>query len=486
MSLDQAPAWTLKRARLSALWPIRGAGIDDGAARRALYTKGVSRHLVRSLRLGAALCAALVGSTRAASAGNDEGLLVGNQAALTGGAVTAMVSEGSGIWYNPAGIAALSTPSLDLSASAYGVRSYASPRFLQGQSGKSADVNLVELIIVPTALAFVRPIAPDWRLGFGVFAPRFNDYVLHTHLESDADGHWLLAQASVDRVTFLGASVGWNAAPHLRLGAALLGLYRFTQSEVQFSGGTPGDSGNIVFISSSSIEAQTTLGALLSLGVQWEASQNWVLGLSLRSPGVTLFSRASNSDVQTSALGTGVPRLSYQPSTLDQSVSSFTLTAPTQVRWGIAYQQKHGWLGLDGDVTSGLATTTGSDLDPHFNLRLGGMIAIAERLALGAGLFTDRDSEPKSQTNGPLHFYGGSAGVRWGSAYEVKDGGNKRKAFDFTSTLAVRYAYGHGRTTNLVVTVDRQNGEVVPFGDLGKTTITVHELMLHLGSGFYF
>ncbi|MBM4363715.1 MAG: hypothetical protein FJ104_13625, partial [Deltaproteobacteria bacterium] len=55
------------------------------------------------VRLSAGLVAfALAG---VAHAGNDEGFLLGNQAALAGGAVTSSVHEGSAVWYNPAGLA---------------------------------------------------------------------------------------------------------------------------------------------------------------------------------------------------------------------------------------------------------------------------------------------------------------------------------------------------------------------------------------------
>ena len=58
-----------------------------------------------------------------AYAGNDDGVLVGGQAALTGGAVTATTSDGTAAWYNPAGLAQLQRPSLDLNASVYGFNS---------------------------------------------------------------------------------------------------------------------------------------------------------------------------------------------------------------------------------------------------------------------------------------------------------------------------------------------------------------------------
>ena len=49
--------------------------------------------------------------------GNNEGILVGGHAALTGGAVTATIADGSAAWYNPAGLAKMARQSFDLNAS---------------------------------------------------------------------------------------------------------------------------------------------------------------------------------------------------------------------------------------------------------------------------------------------------------------------------------------------------------------------------------
>jgi long-subunit fatty acid transport protein len=105
-----------------------------------------------------------------ARAGNDDEVLLGNDAALTSGAVTATTADGSAVWYNPAGIARADVSTLDVSGSAFVLRSYDIPELLASDGGEASDGSFVEFVTVPSALTFVRPVADDLHVGLGVFA----------------------------------------------------------------------------------------------------------------------------------------------------------------------------------------------------------------------------------------------------------------------------------------------------------------------------
>ena len=59
---------------------------------------------------------------RPAYAGNEDEILLGNDAALMGGAITATTADGSALWYNPAGLAASRLDAVDVSANAFTAR----------------------------------------------------------------------------------------------------------------------------------------------------------------------------------------------------------------------------------------------------------------------------------------------------------------------------------------------------------------------------
>lgn len=60
----------------------------------------------------AALVAAALAVTARAAAQNADGVLLGTEAALTGGAVLATAHDAAGAYYNPAGLASLAASTL--------------------------------------------------------------------------------------------------------------------------------------------------------------------------------------------------------------------------------------------------------------------------------------------------------------------------------------------------------------------------------------
>ncbi len=134
---------------------------------------------MRALARTLALTALLVVSR--ARAGNDDSILLGNDAALVAGAVVSNSNDGSALWYNPAGLARATQSSLDASASAFALRRYKMPGLISAVGGRGGDASFTEIVSIPSALTYVRRWG-DSMVGLGLFASQVQDFTLRASL----------------------------------------------------------------------------------------------------------------------------------------------------------------------------------------------------------------------------------------------------------------------------------------------------------------
>src|SRR5512142_2790208 len=111
---------------------------------------------------GALVLAALLLSTGSARGedANFRPYLVGSRAAGMGGAFTALADDGSGPFYNPAGIAFVTRSQLSIAGSVYGIVSGAQENWLT-IGGERHDFSYSNLNTFPTATAAV------WKVDGG-------------------------------------------------------------------------------------------------------------------------------------------------------------------------------------------------------------------------------------------------------------------------------------------------------------------------------
>ena len=107
-----------------------------------------------------------------ARAGNDEGVLVGNDAALTGGAVAATVEDGNALHHNPAGIGWATSDQVDGSASLFVLRRFRIDDFIQPEGQPNEDAAVTALDSVPSSLSYTRRVRPGPSIALGVFVPQ--------------------------------------------------------------------------------------------------------------------------------------------------------------------------------------------------------------------------------------------------------------------------------------------------------------------------
>jgi hypothetical protein len=214
----------------------------------------------------------------------------------------------------------------------------------------------------------------------------------------------------------------------------------------------------------------------------WQALSWLRVGLSVESPGVYFYRSTRTTGVESQAIDEG--RLEAESS--DETLTKLTLRpyAPVRARLGAALTLPSATLSAEVDVQSPIDDDT---VDVHrkasWNARAGARIRLSERYRFGAGLFTDRDPDRVYNGTGAIHFYGGTAGiqyenVRWLATEDRA--GEPRSGLTFSTTVAVRYAYGSGKFGGLYY------GEPDWTQTIRPTNVSIHELTLHIGSGLYF
>lgn len=428
----------------------------------------------------------LASPAAAARAGNDDSVLLGNEAAMTGGAVVATVGDGSGAWYNPAGIAQVARSTVDVNGSAFALRIGVAPGLLSSVAGTAADGGYVEFVTIPSALTIVRDLGAGVNGAIGVFVPRFSDHTDIVNLDEPFMGgvtRWQLAETQKSSEYHLGGSLGFRIDERFRLGVSLFAVYRSYSLDTAFGGGFVLDDGTVAgagaYVARVNLEA---LGAEIVAGLQWNPIDELHIGLSVLSPGVNFAARYRVVALGVTAGPGGIDFDRTDEGVLEPSLG---LISPARVRLGVAYSFDGGWVSIEGDVQHPLnESDIGLTRTVVFGVRVGTRFHVDRNIALGFGLFTDLSPDPEPEEFGDtqIDFFGGTAGIELRDEHQLVEN-EQASTIQFSTTIALRYAVGIGRVGGLRFDTGATGADTI-------TTVavdtTVHEVSVHFGSALYF
>ena len=441
----------------------------------------------------------------AAEAGNLDSFLLGNQAAMTGGAVVALTRDGEAIWYNPAGLGAAglhrsARTMLDVSASAFALRIRPMAGALETVLPDEtivADLTGIDILSVPSALVFVRRLIPGLSVGLGIFVPVQDEFQIEDVLRvKDADT-FLGKPVDYEQrgllgwdVTeyHLGLAVGWQATDTLRMGASVFVTYTTSRRTTEFWShiGTPQTAFADVTTLQNTFEHRKAVGGHAALGVQWEPAPDWHLGLMIRSPTVFFATFAEGHILEIPAF----KPITAPGSTLvntDNTNRGLQVTRPLRVHLGVGYTFPGGSVSLEGDLQPALLNEEiAIERRLTWNLRAGTRFQVSKRVFLGAGLFTDRSPNPDPQLVGDLRidYYGGTFGFELHTPHRVS-GRPDSEPLILATTLAIRYALGVGEYGGIRVNPLSTNPGVQRVEYFQRDAL-FHEVSLHVGSALYF
>lgn len=459
-------------------------GVTERVILRGTVTRSSARFSKDAIAVAIAL-AVLAGAGRA-RAGNTDAFLVGNRAAMTAGAVTASVDDGSAAYYNPAGLGAVEQSRFDVSGAVYALRFYEATRFLGLTNGVTKDGSVSEFLAVPTEIAFVRRLDDRFTLGLGYFVPQAEDVLLSERLVDRGDDGLVSTGALDARVTdsnaWLSAALGVRASDRLRFGFALMGGYSTETQTLSFFGDVKDGETSLQALHLATLGKATRLRAALGAGMQAALPSGLTLGLWARGPELQLVSSIrSRANV---VAGSNVPGVMAQlesfSNDLENEGDAMGLTSLGRYAVGVAYTIGGATVSVDFDVQPGLRNErTATDRAFTFNARAGLLFPLSADVLFGAGVFSDRATEGSRATSF-ADFYGGTVGIELTDVFGLA-GGQSSDRIGLTSAFALRYAYGSGRSDTLLAdargTFDTLEGN-------GRQSI--HEFGLHVGSSLKF
>ena len=433
----------------------------------------------------AACLLALTLSPCLAHAGNDDGVLLGGDASMTGGAVTAVAGDGAAASYNPAGLARLERSPVDVNGQAFVLRVGLAPGLLRAASGTTADGGYVEITSIPSALTLVRNLGSGVIGGFHLFVPRLGDHTDRVTLDEPlADGvtRWQLLESQKSSEYRAGLTFGFRVLDNLRVGVGFSILYDQFYTNFGFFGGRYAIDGRVIDAAGlSGAGSVQSLGGLISAGVQWAPIPELHIGLSVISPALSFGYNYSGSLAAVAATEGGP--IDFEASDFGGLEPQVELVLPMRVRLGVAYVWDGGWVSIDGDLQHPIdRPEAGIVRELVFGVRLGTRIRVDDKVALGFGLFTDRSPNRAPQQYGEsrIDFYGGTFGVDIRSPHRLGEGESASEIV-FATHVSLRYALGVGTMAGLLFDTNAPD----PAQPYLLETI-VNEIGLQLGSALYF
>lgn len=410
-------------------------------------------------RVRLALLGVVVAAGRAA-AQNPDGVLLGTEAALTGGAVLSTSYDAVGAYYNPAGLGTLAGSTLQVSGSAYKLSSLRVRNLVSTelpwtrieQTARSTDWSAV-----PSVAVYGFRLSPRVGVALGIWVPTRESAAFISTVRSSGpyavggatrvDYAQQIAITQHVEQTYFGAAAGLELRPGLRLGSSVFLVHQRSEQflDAVFVAETdspdPAERGATASLSTRGAPIQ--IAGRLGAGVQWDLSPTLTVAAALKTPAVALF--------RSGGVTTATATASLLPGVTPSIGFSQEVAAPGRVAqpWRLA---AGGALALGATSLRAEGDWQAPEGGRHgvVNARLGLLREASEDLRWGAGAFTDRTRESGRSGSLAVNQYGIAAGVDYRPP-PVRAARGPEASWDMRVGFAVRYGLGTGKVRRLEV-----------------------------------
>jgi hypothetical protein len=408
-----------------------------------------------------------------ARAGNSDEVNAGLDVTLTGGAVVATTYTGAALWYNPAGLARIDKPSLELTGITINMQVVKNPGLITIDSDpqtKSEGAGF-NVSVIPQAITFSLKLKnPNLKLGIGLFNSSIRrEFITEQAVTAPGTSPEVQAFAGRNsRLDFfhissgLAGRFGKNRKQHVLFGGAfdlVIATSRVDDTyAIFYDGGQAGQ------INSSQVETLTGFGFQLKAGMQWVPAKPVRIGLSAAAPTYVFaaLQRFASGISQAPPVGT-IPDdpANQQFASGEEGRGGKGVwwgVEPGNVRFGVAYVGDWGW--IEGDLIYYFRLRVeelGLNLRGFLNGRLGSSFRVTKHVKLGVGAFTDF-SQVDQLARLPLatrdvDFFGVHLGFLY-STEEVnpdRQTSGEKDGLGISIAIGIRYAHGRGNTLGVRV-----------------------------------
>ncbi len=408
---------------------------------------------------------------RSAVADTEEGSYYSDDAAIMAGAVTSWTRDAGAVWYNPAGLGGETRSQLTLNGSLYALKIREIPNALSTHfpgATRAIDLESSDIMSAPHATALVFRLSDRVALGLGIYISERDVRTAQNTLEfSAARGSGVAFDANLrqhidvaSEVTKYnaGPAIGWEVAPHLRIGANSFLTYSKTSNLALFEVDITGVSGTpppVVFALNNQHVSSNEFGVVGAFGLQWDPSPEWHLGATFRAPEVRLSQSIEGSAIgASSAVVSGVTPSAQLAFLHAREGKGVGLKVPFRALLSAAHVvSDRVMISVEGDVLPAINdSATNVKTRTVVNARIGLRTSLSEKLVAGIGLFSDRDRQVlgNSLTDERIDRYGVTAGLQFLAPFTLEtDDGPAPNGLILGTTIALRYAMGLGEVRAL-------------------------------------
>lgn len=421
---------------------------------------------------------------------NADGILLGTEATLTGGAVLSTTRDAAGAYYNPAGLAALPAATLQVSGSAYRLSYFQLHNFVHVTlpwTRIDQTQKILDWSAVPSVAAYGFRISSRVGAAFGVWLPASESLSLVSTVRSSGaletggatyqvDFTQRIALTQRTERTYFGAAAGFELRPGLRVGAAAFLVYQRLEQFLEIFEGALTSSSETGATASASVRGtQTQLAGRMGLGLQWQVAPSSSIAVALKTSALPLAARGDVTTVtQSASLVPGMtPAVEFRVAPTKMS----GITEPWRLAAGGAFAGGRSTLRAEVDWQAPQGARRGV-----LNGRVGLLQQTSPDLSWGLGLFTDRSRENVASGGLTVDYYGMSGGLDYRPPL-VRAARSPGATWDVRASLAMRYAFGTGEVERAVANVFGSPGGPPPES---TAAVVSHSLSVYLGATMQF